>query len=104
MSIGSVRDIRSRLLELRAAVDRVLDEIPQEPVKAEPSPIWQTLSQFAKAHCLHPDTARRYVRMGMPAVRAGRSYRIRVEAADAWLAAGGVLAYAARCGEKQATQ
>jgi excisionase family DNA binding protein len=99
-------NLRSRLLELRAAVDRVLDEIPSEPaVRApEPSSTWQTLTEFARAHRLHPDTVRRYVRQGMPALRAGRSYRIRVEAADAWLAAGGALASSARCGERQGVQ
>lgn len=57
---------------------------------------WLTVRAYAERLGLHPDTVRRYVRQGMPALRCGRGYRIRVEAADTWLARGGAIGEATR--------
>jgi excisionase family DNA binding protein len=96
-----VTTIRHRLLALRAELDEVLAELDAPAPPPAPVSIWMTVPQFAAARHLHPDTVRRYIRDGMPAMRAGKGWRIRVEAADAWLAAGGALGSAARCGAKQ---
>jgi excisionase family DNA binding protein len=82
-------------------VEKFLDAIRQvltpEPAP-QPAREWMTVRDYAKRLDLHPDTIRRYIRQGMPAIRCGRGYRVSVDAADRWLRDGGAVGAATRLG------
>lgn len=97
-------DLRTRLLAARAEIDRALEALdrPASPAPPPPSDVWMTAERYAQTRHLSVATVRRYCREGMPCVRFGHGYRIRPDDADAWLAAGGAVGSAERCGERQA--
>jgi len=84
----AILDLLSQALSLTKAPEPEL----------EPSKEWMTVRTYAARLSLHPDTVRRYIRQGLPAIRCGRGYRVRVFAADKWLAEGGAIGEAARAG------
>ncbi len=84
-------------MSVDALVEAIREALAPKP-EPQPSREWMTVRDYAARLDLHPDTIRRYIRQGMPAIRCGRGYRIRVDAADAWLQQGGAIGEATRAG------
>lgn len=54
-----------------------------------PSPVYATIDSFAERLLVSRNTVKRWLKLGMPSVCVGRSRRIQIVQAEAWLLAGG---------------
>lgn len=80
--------LRDELLEMRARIDRMLQELPSAPVVAL-EPRYEKLPAYAKRKGLSARTIRDYCELGMPHEGSGHNRRVIVSAADEWIASGG---------------
>lgn len=69
--------------------DRCMDSSTPTVVGLTPDSVYATVIQFAARLCVSPRTVHSWLRAGMPSVCVGKSRRIIVVEADAWLRAGG---------------
>ncbi len=66
-----------------------MQQKPTDANVVQQLPAYETLSAFAARHAVALNTVRRWVSRGMPVVRLARIVRVKSDAADAWIEAGG---------------
>jgi hypothetical protein len=86
-------NVRARLLSMRAEIDALLAALPDDGRAATATPMatrrFMKIAEFGKLHGFCARTIREYCDLGMPHQGEGKSRRILVAEAEAWLAAGG---------------
>ncbi len=70
--------------ELRALIGEAVREA-LAPARAEPEPIYLRVRAYAERVTMSERTVWTFVRKGLPCIGVGRSRRVDVKAADAWL-------------------
>jgi hypothetical protein len=79
--------IRDELLELRARIDRLLEEVPAAPALAVVSTAqrYMKVPAYAKSRGLSARTIRDYCDLGMPHEGRTHNRRVLVAEADQWI-------------------
>ena len=75
-----------------AALQRVGAELAgasAQPAPAPQEPKFMKVPEYAKARGFAQSSIRKWIALGMPAIKTGHGYRVKVQAADQWIEAGG---------------
>ena len=83
--------LRDELLELRARIDRLLEEVPTQPTLSVVSTAqrYMKVPAYATKTGMSARTIRDYCDLGMPHEGRGHSRRVLVAEADQWIKEGG---------------